>query len=76
MADDSMRTYRALRHTDVKPSEAALSNERRNLADALQDMGTGIVVSNSGDLVAFHESHLALIERRAAAGRNVLGFLR
>lgn len=70
---DSGTTYRILREVGSKPSEFLIAPPRHNLRDAVADMGGGLVVDDTGRLVAFHERHLDYLQRRAAAGLEILG---
>lgn len=45
-----------------------MAQTRRTLEAAVADMGDGAVVDEGGRLVAFHERHLPVLERKEAAG--------
>ncbi|MDL5351161.1 hypothetical protein [Microbacterium sp. zg-YB36] len=60
--------YRVLAHPDVSPARIALAPRRQELADAYSDMGEGVVINDAGSIVAFHQRHLPILERRTARG--------
>jgi PAS domain-containing protein len=47
--------------------EQARAARYDRLATALWDMGGGVVFDEQGDIVAFHERHAELLERRGKA---------
>ena len=57
--------YVVVAHPDARPAARALARRHERVEDAVAAMGTGVVLDETGRLVAFHELHLALIERRA-----------
>lgn len=60
--------YRIIPNLDTTPARIALAPTRTQLADAYADMGEGIVIDNTGRIVAFHQRHLPALERRASRG--------
>lgn len=55
-------------HADVLLAKAAPYDR---LETAVFDMGGGVVFDKSGEIVAFHERHLPLLEHRAkSSGKN------
>ena len=63
--------YTIVRHPWPTPAQAAMAPARRTLEAAVADMGDGAVLDEAGRLVAFHERHLPILERReAATGRQ------
>lgn len=57
-------TYRIVRSTSYRPADLALARPYADLADAVADMGEGIVLAEDGHVTAFHEKHLRFIEFR------------
>jgi hypothetical protein len=62
---DCRTGYCVARSPLYRPSGLALARTYPRLEDALAAMGDGVVVAEGGRIVAFHERHLALMERRA-----------
>lgn len=52
--------YRVIRSV-FATRDALLARPRSDLADALDDMGTGIVIDAANKVVAFHENHLRVV---------------
>lgn len=67
-AAEARRFFRA-RNPDVGPAQVALAHAKpyEHLEDAIADMGEGVVFDSAGSIVAFHERHCWLIERRSRA---------
>ena len=60
-----MTTYRVVAGPLFTRSHLALASRYARLEDAVADMGQGVVVE-CGEVVAFHERHLELMQRLAA----------
>lgn len=58
-------TYRLMPGPIFVPIRLALARRYRRIEDAVADMGTGVVVRD-GEIVAFHEKHLPMMERLEA----------
>lgn len=56
-------TYRILPNTDQSPARIAMAPRRSTLEGAVADMGQGLVIDSEDRVVAFHERHLAMVER-------------
>lgn len=58
-------------NTDVRPGRLRLAMQKsyERLEDAVADMGEGVVFDGSGAIVAFHERHAWLLERRGGSPR-------
>ena len=63
-----MRYYIAS-NPDISAARIALAHAApySRLYAALMDMGGGIIFDDDGDIVAYHERHAWLIERRGSA---------
>jgi hypothetical protein len=61
--DEGVTMYSIVPGPFYSPSALALAPRRSELADAVADMGTGMVLADDGRLVAFHESHLDTLTR-------------
>ena len=61
-----MSGYRVAPGPLTIPSRLALSKSHATIEGALAVMGEGVVIDPAGDVAAFHERHLPLMERLAA----------
>ena len=55
--------FRILDHPTPSGADLALASTRESVEGAVVEMGTGVVIDAAGEIVAFHEGHLAWIER-------------
>ena len=55
------------RNPDISHADVLLARARpySRLEDAAADMGEGVVFDDAGEIVAFHERHLPLLQLRA-----------
>lgn len=69
MTASAARRFFVARNPDVAPSQIALAHAKpyEHLEDAVTAMGEGVVFDSAGSIVAFHERHVWLIERRSQA---------
>lgn len=58
--------YCVVPSTTVTPARIARARTYRDIADAVAAMGEGVVLGADGHLAAFHERHLAIVERQEA----------
>ena len=64
-----MPRYVILPHPTPRPSDLASARRYSELADAFADMAQGVILDvNRGEIVAFHERHLRLLEARGHLG--------
>lgn len=61
--------YRIVPHPNPRPADLALAPTRATAEAAIADMGDGVVIGPNDQIVAFHERHLTVIERRAKRSR-------
>ena len=54
-------TYRIVPGVFSRPAQDMIAPQRADLSDAVADMGHGLVIDDSGRVVAFHESQLPFI---------------
>ena len=60
-----MPRYAILSHPSPRPGDLASARRYSRLADAFADMAQGVVLDlDRGEIVAFHERHLRLLEAR------------
>ena len=60
-----MARYAILSHPSPRPSDLASARRYSRLADAFVNMAQGVVMDlDRGEIVAFHERHLRLLEAR------------
>lgn len=62
------RKYRVVRSVDFRPAEFALARRYADIAHAVHAMGEGLVVADDGEIAAFHERHLRIVEHRLGTG--------
>lgn len=69
MSAPAARRFYIARNPDVKASQVLLSRAKpyEHLEDAVANMHEGVVFDDAGSIVAFHERHAWLIERRSQA---------
>lgn len=62
-----VRRFYVAAHPDVSTVDLLLARQRSHtrFEDAFADMGEGVVFDDAGEIVAFHERHLRLLELRA-----------
>lgn len=54
--------YRIVPHFHVSDAQLALAPARHELADAVADMGEGMIMGDARRVVAFHERHMPIVE--------------
>lgn len=59
-----MGTYRIVRSPYYRPSELALARPYTEIADAVADMGHGVVIAEDGHIAAFHADHERIVAHR------------
>jgi hypothetical protein len=57
-------SYFIARNQDVRASDIALAPRYSNLDEAVRDMGDGVVFDEAGEIRAFHERHLGILQHR------------
>lgn len=62
-------TYRVIASVFAAASHALRAPRTRELTGAVADMGTGMVIDETGRVVAFHESHLRSLSAGAGNWR-------
>ena len=67
--DKITATYYIARNPDVSAADITLAHAAPydRLETAYMDMGGGVIFDGEGNLVAFHERHLWLIDHRGTA---------
>lgn len=63
---DGFGSFRVVAHPLPSAAQVAVSRRYADVETAVAAMGEGAVVRSSGHLVAFHERHLPVLERRFA----------
>ena len=53
--------FRVIPGVFASPAVSAHATRRQRIEDAIADMGNGLVIDESGRVVAFHESHLPFV---------------
>lgn len=67
MSAAAARRFYIARNPDVSAADVHLARARSysRLEDAAADMGAGVIFDDAGEIVAFHERHLPLLQLRA-----------
>lgn len=67
MSAAAARRFYVARNPEASAAEVLLARARSysRLEDAVADMGEGVVFDDAGEIVAFHERHLPLLQLRA-----------
>ena len=61
--------YYIAQNPDISPARIALARQAPydRLVTAFSDMGGGVIFDDAGEIIAFHERHAEMLERRGSA---------